>query len=423
MRILMLSQFYPPIQGGEEQYVRMLSRELAAAGHEVTVATIWHAGLPEFEVQQGVRIYRIRGSMQRLAWLFSEAGRQHAPPFPDPELMWALQRVVRQTRPQVVHAHNWLGYQFLPLKTINGAKLVLTMHDMSLVCAKKSYMYHDAPCSGPGPAKCLGCAMDHYGPAKGVVTLLGNTAMAAAERLAIDMFLPVSHAVATETGLMDSGYPYQVIPGFLPDDITVLRDDYSAYLSQLPAEDYLLFVGGFRRIKGVDVLLQAYAELTDAPPLVLIGYEASDTPTTFPPGVVILKNWPHGAVMAAWQRSLLGVVPSVCQEAFPLVTLEAMSSGRPVIGSRIGGIPEGIVDGQTGLLVPPGDPVALRGALERLLNEPGLRERMGQAAKQRAAEFRASVIVPRIEAIYHQLVEPSTSRVTVYPERQKEQLG
>src|SRR5437660_74800 len=85
MRILMLAQFYPPTVGGEERHVRNLSIELAARGHDVAVATLWQEGAPALECDQGVRIHRIRGSLQRTTALFSEKERQHAPPFPDPE--------------------------------------------------------------------------------------------------------------------------------------------------------------------------------------------------------------------------------------------------------------------------------------------------------------------------------------------------
>jgi glycogen synthase len=81
-----------------------------------------------------------------------------------------------------------------------------------------------------------------------------------------------------------------------------------------------------------------------------------------------------------------------------------MAGGTPVIASKIGGIPEIVVDGENGLLVPPSDPVALRLAMERLLQDSDLRRRMGCAAKQRAADFEANVVVPRIEAIYRQLL-------------------
>ena len=108
MRILMLTQFYPPYIGGEERHVRNLSAHLAARGHEVAVATLGNLDLPAVEQDEGVRVYRIRGTMQRATWLFSDSGRRHAPPFPDPELSLELRRIIAPERPQIVHAHNWL---------------------------------------------------------------------------------------------------------------------------------------------------------------------------------------------------------------------------------------------------------------------------------------------------------------------------
>ena len=76
-------------------------------------------------------------------------------------------------------------------------------------------------------------------------------------------------------------------------------------------------------------------------------------------------------------------VPSLI-EPLGNATLEAMAAGRPVIGSRVGGIPEMIVDGETGLLVPPSNPAGLADGIERLVNDAPLRERMSRAARSRA---------------------------------------
>ncbi len=219
----MLSQFYPPIIGGEETHVSTLSRALAANGHEVTVATLWNEGLAKFQIDQGVRVYRLSGTLQRAEWLFKEAERRHVPPFPDPELIWELRRIVSIEQPQIVHSHNWLGRSFLPLKAWSKARLVVTLHDYNLRCAKKSLLYREATCSGPGFIKCLACAAKHYGKAKGYVTTLSNWAMSAGELALVDMFLPVSQATATGNGLVESGRPYQVIPNFLPEPATFLR--------------------------------------------------------------------------------------------------------------------------------------------------------------------------------------------------------
>jgi glycosyltransferase involved in cell wall biosynthesis len=80
------------------------------------------------------------------------------------------------------------------------------------------------------------------------------------------------------------------------------------------------------------------------------------------------------------------VVPSVWQDAFPLGVLEAMAAGKPVIATSVGGIPEMVDDGVTGLLVPPADEQALAGALGCLLTNSALSARLGSAGRQRVAE-------------------------------------
>jgi glycosyltransferase involved in cell wall biosynthesis len=74
-------------------------------------------------------------------------------------------------------------------------------------------------------------------------------------------------------------------------------------------------------------------------------------------------------------------------EGLPLSILEAMSAGLPVVASRVGGVPEAVVDGETGLLVPPGEPSTLARALERLVADPALRGRLGAAGRERVEEL------------------------------------
>ena len=412
MRILMLSQFYPPIIGGEERHVRNLSALLAARGHEVAVATIWHTGLPEFEDDQGVRVYRIHGTLQRMASLFSDTGHMHAPPFPDPELVWTLRSVIARERPEIVHAHNWLVHSFLPLKGWSGAKLVLSVHDHSLLCPNKKLIYHDQPCSGPGLSKCPSCTAAHYGRLKGTGVMLANRVMTLTERAAVDMFVPVSRAVAQDNRLLDDQLPVKVIPNFVPDDVGELRGDPHPNLAQLPPGDFMLFVGAFGHYKGLDVLVRAYAELRDAPPLVIIGYQTTEYPmrtVELPANVMVLQDWPHEAVMQAWQRCMLGLAPSVWSDPCPTVAMEAMAVSRPLIASRMGGLTDLVADGETGLLVPPDDHVALWQAMERLIADPALRARMGEAARRKVVEFQASTVVQRIEQVYRQLLGRDTT--------------
>jgi len=400
---LMLAQFYPPIVGGIEQHVKSLGAALAARGHEVSVATLWHPGLPEFEMDGAVRVYRVHGLAQRFAGLYITE-RKHSPPFPDPEAMLALRRVIAQVRPEIIHAHNWIVRSFLPLKKWSRAKLVVTLHDCSLTCVQMRMMYRDIElCSGPKFAKCLRCSAHHYGSVKGAATLLGNQAMNGLERSRVDMFLPVSRAVADANRLTGTNVPFQVVPNFVPDDIAAAQDQADPRLSQLPQDGFILQVGDLARDKGIGVLLDAYAGLASPPPLVVIGRRLAESPAAVPPNVTVVEGWPHALVMLAWRRSLFGTVPSTCLDACPTVTLEAMASGRPIVGSRIGGIVDQVVDGETGFLVPPGDVAALRQAMARLMADPELRARMGEAAKRKVVEFQSSAVVNKIEQVYQSL--------------------
>jgi glycosyltransferase involved in cell wall biosynthesis len=96
-----------------------------------------------------------------------------------------------------------------------------------------------------------------------------------------------------------------------------------------------------------------------------------------------------------WAADLV-VLPTVAQEALGRTAVEAMAAGRPVVASRLGGLPETVLDGVTGLLVEPGNADELAAALERLLDDPGLRQQMGLAGRRRFEEhYDWNVIIER----------------------------
>lgn len=403
MRITMLTQFYPPLIGGEERFTYNLSRLLVARGHDVSVVTILQDGMAEYEESAGVKIHRIQGLVQKIPFLYSDTSRRFATPFPDPGLTNAIRKFVKQEKPHIVHAHNWMVHSFVPVKPGSGARLILTLHDYGLICSTKKLLYQDAVCSGPELVKCMKCSADHYGALKGSVTTAANRGMLALEKRVVDMFVPVSYAVAEGNRLVNSGLPFEVIPNFVPDTIGEVAPVDQSYLDQLPKEPFLLFVGAFGRYKGVDFLLEAYKRLQNPPPLVLIGYDTSESPVqtqTLPPNVTILRNWPHNAVMAAWQRCMVGFAPSLWNEPCATVPMEAMAVGKPVIATRIGGLTDIVGDGETGILVEPDNVEQLVQAMCRLIEDEALRERMGAAGKLRVQRFQESTVVPQYERLY-----------------------
>jgi glycosyltransferase involved in cell wall biosynthesis len=91
----------------------------------------------------------------------------------------------------------------------------------------------------------------------------------------------------------------------------------------------------------------------------------------------------HDELEQLYARAAVVACPSR-REGFGVVCLEAMAHGRPVVATRVGGLLDLVVDGETGIVVPPRDPAALRSALERLLADPDLRRKLGSAGRDRA---------------------------------------
>lgn len=176
---------------------------------------------------------------------------------------------------------------------------------------------------------------------------------------------------------------------------------------------YLLYVGRLRIRKGVEVLLEALAEIVRAgggARLLIAGtgeQEVSLRRRAAELGVDDAARF-LGRCDAARVRALLAaarclVVPST-YEGMPLVILEAMSEGVPVVASAVSGIPEVVLDGETGWLVPPEDPPRLAAALRQALADPAEAQRRGAAGRRRveeeytpraAAERWLSTVLPR----------------------------
>lgn len=407
MRILMLTQSYPPIVGGEERAVEDLGVELAARGHEVAVATLCQPG-SEPRQSAGVKVHAMRSAAYRLRHIYGDAERRHAPPAPDPETVLDLRRVLLREHPEVVHAHNWLVHSYLPLDRRSGAALALSLHDYGSLCATKRLMYGEAPCSGPALTKCLRCASGHYGAGKGVATALGTRLGRTRLQRHVDFFLPVSRAVGELCGL-GPGDAYSVVPNFFRHAPSPPPSG-DARLEGLPQEPFLLFLGDASVDKGAALLAEVHGRLADPPPLVFLGRCLVEG-LADRPGVTVLGPWPHALAMEALDRSLFTVAPSIWPEPFGLVALEAAAAGKPVVASDTGGLRDIVLDGETGLLAAPGNRAALEGALVRLISDVGLRERLGEAAARRAGSFSAKAVVPAFEEAYHETIERRRSRL------------
>jgi glycosyltransferase involved in cell wall biosynthesis len=177
----------------------------------------------------------------------------------------------------------------------------------------------------------------------------------------------------------------------------------------------VLFVGRLEQMKGIDTLLRAFAALRieHISHLRIVGggslcssLEAlarelgiADRVTFvgFVPVPAIYEEFAAAEIFAGLSRS----------EALGNVFLEAQAAGCAVVGTRVGGIPDSVTDGETGLLVPPDDPAAAREALERLINDAGLREKLSDAGREHAKKYDWSVIAERYAEVYESVRKSS----------------
>ncbi|MEU4466756.1 glycogen synthase [Streptomyces sp. NPDC024017] len=183
---------------------------------------------------------------------------------------------------------------------------------------------------------------------------------------------------------------------------------------------YVLFVGRITRQKGVPHLLRAVRDIDPAAQVVLCA-GAPDTPeidqefrelfgelSSVRDGVFwIPKMLPRPEVIQLLTHAALFVCPSV-YEPLGIVNLEAMACGTPVVASAVGGIPEVVDDGTTGLLVPPGDgfEAGLARAMDTVLGDPEAARRMGEAGRERAVgEFGWDAVARRTVRLYEEILK------------------
>jgi glycosyltransferase involved in cell wall biosynthesis len=412
-RVLLTTDAYPPMIGGADRAVRAIALTLADRGHEVAVATAWQPGLPVHELRDGIPVHRVRDLTSRMPWISAEPSKHIPPPFPDPEAVLRLRRLVRGMRPDVVHSYGWFTYSCAAAVARTRIPLILSMRDYGNLCPVRTLIRRGTePCSGPAPLKCLDCSSRFYGPAKGFVataSVLGGRrplARSAGGAHFISEFVRSvtwEHLLAGRARFAPGSDLETIAPSFPLEADEVPPDP--EILDRLPTEPFILYVGALRRVKGIELLLSAYRSIRPGPPLVLIGTPEIDTPASFPSDVTVLHSVPHGTVMAAWDRALFGVFPSLWAEPLGQVVREAMGRGVPVIGTVPSGHSQMIVDGESGLLVPRGQVEPLAGAMRRLADDAGLRERLGAAARESAGLFTAERIIPRLEGLYDAVVQ------------------
>ncbi len=319
-----------------------------------------------------------------------------------------------RVRPDVVHCHNIYGgltTAIIEECRSAGVPSVLTLHDYKLACPSYLMLNHGEICH-----RCVGGRFYHCvrtGCHKNSRSVSLISTLEAYYNEIFGKYRKTDYLITPSRFMMkrmlEHGLPAKkllCIPnGFDPTQYTSTTDD----------RGYLLYLGRLSREKGIHNLIKAVAD-TSVPTRIAGAGPEYDQLTEFASvhggENITFDGYRTGPdLVKLMQGAMFIVVPSEWYENASMTVLEAMAYGKPVIASRIGGIPEQVVDGETGLLFEPGNVTELRHAIQRLAADKSLRIAMGKAGRERLeARFSLDRHCTSLQKVYRAAIrnEPIT---------------
>jgi len=297
------------------------------------------------------------------------------------EAVRKLSDLIKTEKPDILHCHN-IYHQLTPsiitAAAALGIPVVLTLHDLKTVCPVYTQIRNGQPCAECSPTRFEGVLRHKCGghslPKRLLLWAEARFHEAAGSYRRVDRFIAPSRFVRDA---VSARFPADRIE-YIPNGI-----DLSGIEATPRDGEFVLYFGRIAADKGVESLLQAHAEDGYAWRLVLAG--------SGPLLDEFKARYPHAkftgflngdALRTCIRDAAVVVAPSEVQENCSLSIIEAMAHGKPMVASRIGGNPELVRDGQTGLLFRPKDRRDLSERIRHLLQNAELRRRFGRAGRK-----------------------------------------
>lgn len=390
MRVLLLNTYHYP-RGGAETHVLALAELLRSHGHEVRFFGMHHAhNLPSEDSQFWVSEIDFE-ELNKRKTPFS-AWRVVKRTFYSWEARSQLERLLETWRPDVAHIHNIHGHispSVLDSLVAYDIPVVWTLHDYRLLCPDTHLLSNGRVCE-----ECLGhrfsrCVANRC--KKGSIAASAVAALEATTQRYLRIPSKVAVFIAPSEFLRSKFLEF----GYAPDKITFIRNFLPERLEPFPpnASGPAAYIGQLASWKGVETAIAAVAALPgrtlrivgggpDRDRLEHIAERLGVTDRVFFTGAL-----DRAGVLDELETCAFVVVPSVWYENCPYSVMEAQAAGRPVVVSDIGGLPELVVEGESGLVVPPSDPERLADAMRSLWEDAPLLERLAAGAGRASAEY------------------------------------
>jgi glycosyltransferase involved in cell wall biosynthesis len=410
-RLLLGNKFWYP-KGGVETYLFELIEELPAYGYDVVPFAMKHA----------------RNLESAYSGFFVDEADYHAPQSLRTKATLAVRMLYSRHAadklaalldahpPDLAHLHNvyhQLSPAILPLLRERAIPIVMTLHDLKLACPNYKMRTNGEICE-----RCVGGGYHHAVLHRCVRGSVVASTLCAIELFAhrrsgiyernVDRFIVPSRFYRQK--MIEAGLPASKIE-WIPSFTHVEQ-----YTPSYGGDDYFVYVGRLSDEKGLPSLIEAVRGFNKGR-LLVIGEGPLREPLA---QTVIRERLDNVSIVGPkWGTELVdlmrgarfSVIPSEWYENCPRSCIESFACGTPVIGANIGGLPEMIDDGETGLLFTPFSTADLRAKIERLFGNKAEAARMGRAARAKAErEYSAQAHLARLLAVYSSVLAGSQTR-------------
>lgn len=401
MKVLMCNSFYY-LRGGAERCVFDLSQLLLSHGHEVIPFAMEH---PENRPSQYSHYFVSHvdfpshlGKRTKLGTKLGLAGRS----LYSREARQKIEQLIADEKPDIAHLHgiaHEISPSILPAIREAGIPIVQTLHDYALLCPNTNFLSHGLVCERCKKRKYYNAALHRCKRGSLSASLLACIELYVQKLLriyerSIDLFVSPSRFLRDK--LVEYGIRNRVV--HLANFV-----DLERFRPGDGAGSYLLYFGRLSREKGVKTLLSAMTQLEQVPLYVAGTGELYAPLRDFArshhlSNVSFLGHLSTEDLIPLIQGASCVIVPSEWYENYPMSVLESLACGTPVIASSIGGIPEMVKDGETGLLFAPGNPDQLAEKIRVLREDPRQARAMGRNGRQQVASTNSP------ESYYHRVL-------------------
>jgi glycosyltransferase involved in cell wall biosynthesis len=322
LRVLLVSDVFPPLVGGQEREIQILGEGLRREGCDVAVCTLRQGTLPHFREENGVRVYRIEGFFQRIPHLYSNPERKFHPPVADQVVVNSLRKLIRYENPDIIHANGWMLYSVLSANKTYKLPLIVTFHDFGFTCPRRwSPLYFGGVCDNPLSAfsECLQCGKNTYGLTKAFLSYCC---------IKLNRSFTCDALIFTNPNLLEKMDYLKPRKFYLEHPI---ETDFFKPVTVHEYNDRVLIWAKLDRMKGIQLIFRIARMLPEyAFDSVFVGDDRSYYKAMKPDNVTFLPKLAYQEIPQFINRYPL-VIGQLLVGAFGHAELEAMSCGKPVV--------------------------------------------------------------------------------------------